>query len=129
MDLAPVDALLRERRGSFRLRIPLRMKVLGAARDPDGQDQTLELFDLSRDGLSAEVREVHHWQPGDRLQLRLGIAAAPVEVEAEIRWLRRRAPGTLVGLRFLDLDAATLQRLDHSIGSLQRQWLRTRVAV
>jgi hypothetical protein len=63
MTLAPVDALLRERRGSFRLRIPLRMNVYGEARDLDGQDQTLELYDLSRDGLSAEVREVQHWQP------------------------------------------------------------------
>jgi c-di-GMP-binding flagellar brake protein YcgR len=129
MTLAPVDALLRERRGSFRLRIPLRMNVYGEARDLDGQDQTLELYDLSRDGLSAEVREVQHWQPGERLQLQLGIAGERVAVEAEIRWLRRRGAATLVGLRFLDLDSATVQRLDHGIGRLQRQWLRTRVAV
>ena len=129
MTLAAVDALLRERRGSFRLRIPLRMQVLGDVRDQDGQEQTLELHDLSRDGLSAEVGDVQHWQPGDRLQLRLGLAAERVDVEAEIRWLRRRGPGTLVGLRFLDLNAATVQRLDHGIGRLQRQWLRTRVAV
>jgi c-di-GMP-binding flagellar brake protein YcgR len=129
MELDAVDALLRERRGSFRLRIPLRLRLQGDVDDPHGHQQALDLVDLSRDGLSAEVREVAHWQAGDRLRLRLGIETPPLAVEAEICWLRRRPQGTLVGLRFLGLAPAQRHRLDHCIGSLQRQWLRTRLAV
>lgn len=129
MDLDAIDALLSERRGSFRLRMPMRLRLQGDAQDRNGHQQALDLVDLSRDGLSAEVREVAHWQAGDRLQLQLGIETPPLTVEAEIRWLRRRLQGTLVGLRFIGLAPATRHRLDHCIGSLQRHWLRTRVAV
>lgn len=124
-----VDALLRERRGSFRLRFPMRMRPLSLYRRPDGRFQELDLIDLSRDGLSAEARPVDQWEKGDRLALKLDIDAPPLELDAEICWVRRRPNGVLVGVRFLGLCPTIGHRLDHCISNLQRYWLRTRIHV
>ena len=123
---APQLVLDQQRRSSYRVRIPLNLR-LPAALEEMGTRMPARLLDLSTRGCSTRLESSLAVEAGDRLKINLRLAPLDFTCAAVVRNVQRLGGASRIGMEF-DLDAsADGPAMEHAVARLQRDILRRRL--
>lgn len=121
----PVCVLDRQRRNSYRVRLPSSLRV-SASVDLPNRRVPARLVDLSTGGCCARVESAGDVHRGDPLRIRVQLPGMDLACEATLRHLERSHGTTRLGMAFQLDPPGDLPGLSQAVARLQREILRRR---